>query len=312
MVVQPDLKRARWRLCIDQSSSGPWSPIWPRFSAPPSSAAASTSSSSASPSPRRVPRCTLRELSLVLRWPSFAAHTDSPLNSCRTELFEKVIFNLLGNAFKYTLKGSITVKVNYESSKAIVQIIDTGCGIADHELSLIFDRFHRVEGTSRSIGGTGIGLALTLELVKTLGGTLTVESALNKGSTFAVTFPRGSSHLPAAQVDDQPADLVDLPPRAQNSLSIIEDAANWKLEPSPPVDGAASPANSPATGAPVSLAPIATSLAARTPGAGGADDPFTLSADLLDLRDSTILLVDDNADLRQYIGNLLGKGEFTE
>lgn len=76
--------------------------------------------------------------------PSLTGSFDNELTvrcTHRSELFEKVLFNLLGNAFKYTLKGKITVKVSYEgNAKALVQVIDTGCGIADHELAHIFDR----------------------------------------------------------------------------------------------------------------------------------------------------------------------------
>jgi CheY-like chemotaxis protein len=158
--------------------------------------------------------------------------------------------------------------------------------------------FHRVESNSRTAGGTGIGLALTLELVKTLGGTLAVESAVDKGSTFTVTLRRGYEHLSGAKVVDEPLEPVDLPPRAQNSLSIIEDAASWKVHPqyTPSLAQPAGP----------SSASIATSTAFN-PALPNSDDPFVLSAEVLDLRDSTILLVDDNADLRQYIGGLLGR-----
>ncbi|KAL8290344.1 hypothetical protein RQP46_002602 [Phenoliferia psychrophenolica] len=100
------------------------------------------------------------------------------------ELWEKVVFNLCGNAFKYTLSGSITCRVRFHPTEAVVEFIDTGCGIADSELSKIFERFHRVENTSRSREGTGIGLALTLELVKALGSLLDVTSQLGHGSTF--------------------------------------------------------------------------------------------------------------------------------
>lgn len=102
------------------------------------SAAASSSSSIVSPIRTRTSPSTSRAFSLSLS-------LDDELTLCspfrRSELFEKVLFNLLGNAFKYTLHGTITVKVVYEgTTKALVQVIDTGCGIADHELAHIFDR----------------------------------------------------------------------------------------------------------------------------------------------------------------------------
>ncbi|KAK4047296.1 hypothetical protein OIV83_005474 [Microbotryomycetes sp. JL201] len=207
------------------------------------------------------------------------------------DLYEKICFNLLGNAFKYTQAGSITVKVRFEPTQAIVQFIDTGCGIENKELDLIFDRFHRVESTSRVAGGTGIGLSLTLELVKAVGGTLTVESEIeppNNGSTFTVHFLRGSEHLPQDQVVHDSVESVALPARAQSSLSVIEEAASWKV--APEVNQRLSrPSQSPGSSGTVS------------------DDPFVLGADLMALKNSTILVVDDNSDLRQYISVLLRK-----
>lgn len=140
---------------------------------------------------------------------------------------------------------------------------------------------------------------MTLELVKTLGGTLAVESAVDKGSTFTVTLRRGHEHLSGAQVVDEPLEPVELPPRAQNSLNIIEDAASWKshLQYTPSLVQSG--------GGPTS--PSGATRTAFNPALPNSDDPFVLSAEVLDLRDSTILLVDDNADLRQYISGLLGR-----
>ncbi|SCV70301.1 BQ2448_1695 [Microbotryum intermedium] len=205
------------------------------------------------------------------------------------ELYEKVIFNLLGNAFKYTLSGSIEARVSFTAQVAKVEIIDTGCGIADNELDRIFERFHRVEGTSRSREGTGIGLALTLELVKALGGTLSVASKFGEGSTFTVVFPRGSAHLLSSQIIES-GETLTLPPRAHASLAIIEEAANWKVQPSSSDTDMVSKASS-------------TSSTHSSDG-----DLFnTMPVDVLNLKDSTVLLCDDNGDLRRYIASLLSK-----
>ena len=78
---------------------------------------------------------------------------------------------------------------------------DTGTGIPADDLPKVFERFHRVEGSrGRSFEGTGIGLALVSELVKAHGGTVRVESVVGRGSTFVVSLPFGSDHLPKERV----------------------------------------------------------------------------------------------------------------
>lgn len=115
-------------------------------------------------------------------------------------LMETVVTNLLSNAYKYTKKGSVTVTLKYENGNAEIAVADTGCGIPSAELSNITDRFHRA-ATALSLGveGTGIGLALTKELVKLHGGELLITSRTESemvpsdkgihGSTFTVRFP---------------------------------------------------------------------------------------------------------------------------
>ncbi len=82
-----------------------------------------------------------------------------------------------------------------------LRVRDTGVGIPPQELPRLFDRFHRIENTrSRTHEGSGIGLALVQELVKLHGGSVRVESVLGKGSTFIVSLPLGSAHLPADRI----------------------------------------------------------------------------------------------------------------
>lgn len=90
------------------------------------------------------------------------------------DLLEKIVFNLVGNAFKYSTSGTICVRLRSTRAEAVLSVSDTGIGIPETELSKIFDRFHRVEA-SKMATGTGIGLALTLELVKMIGGQLEGE-----------------------------------------------------------------------------------------------------------------------------------------
>ena len=101
------------------------------------------------------------------------------------EMWEKIVLNLVSNAFKFTLEGSITVRLRRRDASAVLEVIDTGAGIATPELTRIFDRFHRVEGPkSRTEEGTGIGLALVQELAKMHGGDVKVESTEGRGSIF--------------------------------------------------------------------------------------------------------------------------------
>lgn len=116
-------------------------------------------------------------------------------------MWEKIVFNLLSNAFKYTLQGSITVTLTIEDNNAVLKIKDTGVGIPENELPHMFERFHRVQQvTGRTFEGTGIGLSLIKELVNLHQGTISVESELNQGSTFTVAIPLGDRHLPPNQI----------------------------------------------------------------------------------------------------------------
>src|SRR5262245_27687797 len=107
-------------------------------------------------------------------------------------MWERVVFNLLSNAFKFTLAGSIHVTLRHAGGAAELAVGDTGSGIPEAERERIFERFHRVAGDrARTHEGSGIGLALVHELVRLHGGTITVSSVLGQGSTFVVRLPTG-------------------------------------------------------------------------------------------------------------------------
>jgi signal transduction histidine kinase len=120
------------------------------------------------------------------------------------EMWEKIVLNLLSNAFKYTLQGSISVSLKAENGFAVLRVRDTGIGIPAAELPHMFERFHRVKQSGgRSFEGTGIGLSLVKELVLLHDGTIDIESEPGKGSTFSVRIPLGKAHLPAEQISQQ-------------------------------------------------------------------------------------------------------------
>ncbi|HVW10465.1 MAG TPA: ATP-binding protein, partial [Bryobacteraceae bacterium] len=183
------------------------------------------------------------------------------------EMWEKIVLNLLSNAFKFTLHGSVKVSLGMEDSHAVLRVSDTGIGIPAPQLSHIFERFHRVEGArGRSHEGTGIGLALVQELVKMHGGTVAVESEEGRGSTFTVRIPAGQAHLPSDHV--QAADRQLALPRTG---AYLEEAMRWL---SVTADRAGTAGNE----------PLEDAAAAARP---------------------HILLADDNADMRDYVTRLL-------
>ena len=116
-------------------------------------------------------------------------------------MWEKIVLNLISNAFKFTFEGAIEVSLAKAGNSAELRVRDTGVGIPAHELPRLFDRFHRVENTrSRTHEGSGIGLALVQELAKLHGGSVRVESVAGEGSTFIVSVPLGK-RAPARRQD---------------------------------------------------------------------------------------------------------------
>lgn len=117
------------------------------------------------------------------------------------EMWEKIVFNLLSNAYKFTLNGRVSLKLAAEGHRAVVTVSDTGVGIPNEKLQHVFERFHRIEDSrGRSFEGSGIGLALVRDLVELHGGSISVTSELGHGAEFRVELPFGSAHLPQEAV----------------------------------------------------------------------------------------------------------------
>ena len=100
-----------------------------------------------------------------------------------------MIQNLLSNALKFTQKGSVTLSVKREGAQVSIAVQDTGIGISQLDLPGVFDSFRQVGELSARRMGSGLGLAIAKRLVDLHGGTITVESELDKGSTFTVRLP---------------------------------------------------------------------------------------------------------------------------
>jgi len=110
-------------------------------------------------------------------------------------LFDRALSNLLDNALRFTPdRGKITIRTQSKNGRTELAVEDTGCGIAPHHLSRIFDRFYRVD-SSRSSKGTGLGLALVKSITDLHGGSATATSELNRGTTVTLTFPTQNSSV---------------------------------------------------------------------------------------------------------------------
>jgi PAS domain S-box-containing protein len=191
------------------------------------------------------------------------------------EMWEKIVLNLLSNAFKYTYVGEITVSQRLSGAEIVLSVRDTGVGIPEEELPRLFERFHRVKGArGRTLEGTGIGLALVQELVKLHGGSVRVESASGRGSTFVVCVP-----FKASLVVPDSSNVTPAPPSRRAGACLVE-ANRWISDQSQ--DGAVD------TGFQQTETPVGQKP--RSSQQTGAR--------------ARVLVADDNADMRQYLVRL--------
>jgi signal transduction histidine kinase len=110
------------------------------------------------------------------------------------DALSKIAINLLGNAFKFTQHGRVTLDLKKDTTNWLLMVTDTGIGIPMHARDYIFDEFRQVDSSSKRLyGGTGLGLALVKKLARAMGGTVSLESEIGKGSTFIVVLPLETS-----------------------------------------------------------------------------------------------------------------------
>ena len=189
------------------------------------------------------------------------------------EMWEKIVLNLLSNAFKFTLTGGIAVRLHGDAGKIVLEVADTGIGIPKSELPRLFERFHRVEGAcGRSFEGSGIGLALVQELVRIHGGQIAVESDEGRGTVFRVRLPLGSAHLPKDKIKAKGT----MAPVSKDLY--VEEALRWLPD------------------------------AARDDVIIDVEHKTLQS---VARHDAHVLLADDNADLRDYVRRLLEAGGYS-
>lgn len=203
------------------------------------------------------------------------------------DMWEKIVLNLISNAFKFTFNGEIIVSVRQADNFAELRVSDTGVGIPSEEMPKLFERFHRVPNVQgRSYEGTGIGLALVQELVNLHGGKIRAESVLGMGSAFVVSVPFGQDHLQPGQVGGSRQSAST----AIGAKPFVEEALRW------------------------------------LPESGGIrNDDFSISDDLIPARPPasdgispsqhvdgnptrpSVIVADDNADMRHYLARLLAE-----
>jgi PAS domain S-box-containing protein len=193
------------------------------------------------------------------------------------EMWEKIVLNLLSNAFKFTFEGEIKVALRRRDERVELSVSDTGVGIPESELSKIFQRFHRVRGAkSRTHEGTGIGLALAQELARLHGGEIKARNKEGGGSTFTVSVRTGVDHLPV----DRICAARQLSSTGLGAMPFVEEALRWlpdeaavdapsSADDEPPGEFETTVSGQPATGKP------------------------------------RVLVADDNADMRAYLKRLL-------
>ncbi|MCV3213690.1 response regulator [Plectonema radiosum NIES-515] len=149
------------------------------------------------------PYCEKKGLNLITELePSPTVYLDM-------EKFDKVLYNLLSNAMKFTsVGGNITVRLQSQGDRCRLQVQDTGIGIVTEQIPYLFERFRQAEGTeNRSYEGSGLGLALVKELMEMHRGKVTVESVYGKGTTFSLWLLAGTAHLPTEQLLEAPCEV---------------------------------------------------------------------------------------------------------
>jgi signal transduction histidine kinase len=194
------------------------------------------------------------------------------------DMWEKIVLNLISNAFKFTFAGEIAVSVHRVGNMAELRVRDTGVGIPAEAIPRLFERFNRVPNMpSRTQEGSGIGLALVHELVKLHGGSVRTESVVGEGSTFVVSIPFGQSHLASGQLGGSRS----LSSTAVGAKPFVEEALRWLPD-----------------------------------AAAGSNEIVSVHDELLPVPcppvsvpgvRPRVLVADDNSDMRQYLARLLSE-----
>jgi signal transduction histidine kinase/DNA-binding response OmpR family regulator len=188
------------------------------------------------------------------------------------EMWERVVSNLIANALKFTWKGRIDVSLTALHKHVQLVVRDTGVGIPAEQLPLVLKRFHRVPDVrGRTHEGSGIGLALVDELVRRHHGRIRVTSTLGEGTTVTVWLPLTGRRTTS---DEEPTTQVRT---GEVAAALADEAARWDAD------------------------------REERQAALGVEQPLVTNAFAVSTSGQLVMVVDDNADMREYLTRLLGE-----
>ncbi|KAI8912217.1 hypothetical protein DFJ77DRAFT_542014 [Powellomyces hirtus] len=218
---------------------------------------------------------------------------DEPLHAwVDPDMWDKIVCNLISNAYKFTLKGEIVITMSRDPGGRVIRLSvkDTGCGISPEALEKLFQRFYRVQSSiGRSHEGSGIGLALVMELVQLHKGRCWVESQVGIGTTMFVEILEGIDHLPKNSIrapGDAPKAVASCAKQDVRRGGFLAEAMKW-TNASDASDG--------------SEADVTEALGCSDANNDTEDEPL----EIFGRKSFRILLADDNRDMRDYVSRLL-------
>jgi signal transduction histidine kinase len=149
-----------------------------------------------------------------------------PMIAADENRIQQILYNLIGNAVKFTEKGTVRVFAQAVNDKVAVSIKDTGIGIPADKFDKIFESFEQADGsTAREYGGTGLGLSITKKLVELHGGTMTLESKIGEGSTFTFTVPKSDAAVTEVTDEAVSRSVIDAAKFLENETEVGFDSA---------------------------------------------------------------------------------------
>ncbi|WP_374452979.1 ATP-binding protein [Phenylobacterium sp.] len=175
------------------------------------------------------PNAAARGLELSLHVASDLAAMETGATMADAHRARQILANLLGNALKFTIRGRVEARVELASpGRLSIEIADTGPGLAKEELEQAFEPFNRIARTSAGTSGAGLGLSLSRQLARLMGGELSAHSAVGVGSCFRLELPFNADALPERELE-APIELASALPEARQRMRVLiaeDDALN--------------------------------------------------------------------------------------